>query len=204
MRRCAGVLALVVGVLGALSGCESLWVERTLTLRYQADPILAPLGLEVTAEAGEVFIAGAAQSELQREHAVKVAQQTSGVAAAYFVEVDRPDRPVTFERFRAGAAQTWEAAVAAVRAAGWRMQEEAAERSLTTAPRRVRGTWVSLGIATQARLHLQLHPRGESVTVIAVVERLDTADLGWCLDEERRIVRGIGEILATGGVATPR
>jgi hypothetical protein len=69
------------------------------------------------------------------------------------------------------------------------------------ASRRVGGTWVSLGIATQARLRLQLHPRGESVTVIAVVERLDAADLGWCLDEERRIVRGIEAILATGGAA---
>jgi hypothetical protein len=200
MRRDARVLALVVAVLGGLLGCESIWV-MPLTLQYQADPILAPLGLEVTADRGEVFIAGAIQSESQRERALTVARQTGGVAAAYFVDVDRPDRPVTFERFRAGTAQTWEAAVAAARGAGWRIQDETAERDLMAASRRVGGTWVSLGIATQARLRLQLHPRGESVTVIAVVERLDAADLGWCLDEERRIVRGIEAILATGGAA---
>jgi len=200
MRRGAGVLALVVAGLGSLSGCESVWV-MPLTLQYQADPILAPLGLEVTADRGEVFIAGAVQSESQRERALTLARQTGGVAAAYFVDVDRPDRPMTFERFRAGPAQTWEAALAAARGAGWRMQDEAVERNLRTASRRVAGTWVSLGIPTQARLRLRLHPRGESVTVIAVVERLDAADLGWCLDEERRIVRGIEAVLATGGAA---
>jgi hypothetical protein len=62
----------------------------------------------------------------------------------------------------------------------------------------VEGTWISLGIATQARLSLQLHPRGESVTVIATVQRLDSADLEWCLDQERQVVRTIGENLAKG------
>jgi hypothetical protein len=201
MRRGAWVLALVAAALGGLIGCESVWV-KPLTLRYQADPMLAPLGLEVTADSGEVFIAGAVPSEVHRERALTVARQTGGVTAAYFVDVDRPDRPVTFERFRAGPAQTWGAAVAAARGAGWRMQDETAERDLTTASRRVGGTWITLGNATQARLRLQLHPRGEAVTVIAVVERLDAADLGWCLEEERRIIRGIGEILAAGAAAT--
>jgi len=198
MRRVAGVLVLVAAVLGGLSGCESLRITRALTLRYQADPILSPLGLEVTADSGEVFIAGAVQSDRERERAVTLARETGGVAAAYFVDVDRPDRPVTFKRFHADSGRVWEAAVAAARAAGWQMQDEAPERSPTSAPRRVRGTWVSLGVATQGRLRLQLHPRGATVTVIAVVERLDAADLGWCLDEERRVVRGMAEHLAKG------
>lgn len=202
MRRVAGVLVLTAAVLGGLSGCGSLWIPPALTLRYQADPILAPLGLEVTADSGEVFIAGAVQSDRDRERALTLARQTGGVAAAYFVDVDRPDRPVTFERFQAAPARVWDAAVAAAREAGWQMQDEAAERSLTTAPRRVRGSWVSLGVATQGRLRLEFHPRGATVTVIAVVERLDAAELGWCLDEERRVVRGMGEHLATGAAAS--
>jgi hypothetical protein len=196
MRRIAAVLALAVTVLGGLSGCEDLWATRVITLRYQADPFLAPLGLEVTADDGEVFVAGAVQSDWQRERAVTVARRGPGVAAAYFVDLDRPDRPLTFDRFRADPARVWGATLAAVSAAGWRLQDEEAGRSLATASRRVQGTWITLGVATQARLSLQLHPRGESVTVIATVERLDAADLAWCLDQERRVVRAIGENLA--------
>jgi len=204
MGRAAAVLALVVTLLGGLSGCGSLWAERVITLRYQADPVLAPLGLEVTADAGEVFVAGAVQHDWQRERALALARRGPGVEAAYFVDLDRPDRPVTFERFRAEPARVWGAAIAAVSVTGWRLQDETAERSLATVPRRVQGTWISLGIATEARLSLQLHPRGESVTVIATVQRGDAADLAWCLDEERRVVRAIGETLkAEGGTAQP-
>ena len=195
---CAAILTLAAAVLGALSGCGNIWVSQVISQRYQADPILAPLGLEVTANAGEVFVAGAVQSDLQRERAVTLAGRGPGVKAAYFVELDRPDRPLTFDRFRADPARVWGAAVAAVSATGWRLREEAAEQSLATAPRRVEGTWISLGVATQARLSLQLHPRGESVTVIATVQRLDAADLEWCLDQERRVVGAIGENLAKG------
>jgi hypothetical protein len=197
-RRRAPLLALAVTVLGGLFGCGSLWATRVISLRYQADPVLAPLGLEVTADAGEVFVAGAVQSDWQRARALTLARRGPGVAAAYFVDLDRSDRPVTFDRFRAEPARVWEAAVAAVPATGWRLQEETEEPSLTTAARRVQGTWITLGIATQARLSLQLHPRGASVTVIATVERLDAADLEWCLGQERRIVRAIGENLARG------
>jgi hypothetical protein len=204
MGRAAAVLALVVTLLGGLSGCGSLWAERVITLRYQADPVLAPLGLEVTADAGEVFVAGAVQHDWQRERALALARRGPGVEAAYFVDLDRPDRPVTFERFRAEPARVWGAAIAAVSVTGWRLQDETAERSLATVPRRVQGTWISLGIATETRLFLQLHPRGESVTVIATVQRGDAADLAWCLDEERRVVRAIGETLkAEGGTAQP-
>ncbi len=200
----AAVLALAVTVLGGLSGCGNLWAERVITLRYQADPVLAPLGLEVRADTGEVFVAGAVQADWQRERALALARRGPGVEAAYFVDVDRPDRPVTFDRFRAEPARVWGATIAAVSATGWRVQDDAAERSLATLPRRVQGTWITLGIATQARLFVQLHPRGESVTVIATVERVDAADPEWCLGEERRVVRAIGENLATGaGTAMP-
>jgi hypothetical protein len=196
MVRAAAVLILAVSVLGGLSACANLWAERVIALRYQADPVLAPLGLEVTADAGEVFVAGAVQSDAQRERALTLARRGPGVQAAYFVDLDRPDRPLTFERFRSEPARVWEATVAAVAAGGWRPQDEAVERSLASVPRRVPGTWITLGIATQAHLSLQFHPRGDSVTVIATVERLDAADLAWCLGEERRLVRAIGENLA--------
>ena len=196
--RCAAVLALAAAALCSLAGCGNFWVSRVISQRYQADPVLAPLGLEVTADAGEVFVAGAIQNDLQRERAVTLAGRVSGVKAAYFVDLDRPDRPLTFDRFHAQPARVWVAALAAVSATGWRVREEAVEQSLTTGPRRVEGTWISLGIATQARLSLQLHPRGESVTVIATVERLDAADLEWCLDQERQVVRTMGEHLANG------
>ena len=198
LARCAAVLTLAAAVLGALSGCGNFWMSRVISQRYQADPILAPLGLEVTADAGEVFVAGVVQSDQQRKRAVTVAPRGPGVKAAYFVDLDRPGRPLTFDRFRAEPARVWGAMIAAVSAAGWRLQDEEAERSLTTASRRVQGTWITLGVATQARLSLQLHPQGESVTVIATVERLDEADLEWCLDQERRVVRAIGENLAKG------
>ena len=198
LARCAAVLTLAAAVLGALSGCGNFWVSRVISQRYQADPILAPLGLEVTADAGEVFVAGVVQSDQQRERAVTVARRGPGVKAAYFVDLGRPDRPLTFDRVRAQPAQVWGAAVTAVSAAGWRVQDEEAGRSMTTASRRVQGTWITLGVATQARLSLQLHPQGESVTVIATVERLDAADLEWCLDQERLVVRAIAENLSKG------
>jgi len=199
-RRTA-VLALSMAILGGLPGCANFWAERVISQRFQADPVLAPLGLEVTADAGEVFVAGAVPSDWLRERAVRLAGRGPGVVAAYFVELDRADRPLTFDRFRAEPARVWGATIAAVSANGWRLQDEAAGRSLTTAWRRVQGTWVSLGVGTQARLALQLHPRGESVTVIATVERLDAADLTWCLGQEQRLVRAIGENLANGGAA---
>jgi hypothetical protein len=176
---------------------HSISVSNTIQVRYQADRLLAPLGLKVETYRREVFISGLAQDDAQRARAVAIARDTPGVLDAYFVDTDLPGRPVSRAHYRASAAQVWAAAVAAVHAHGYVIQQQQEGRSLVTSWRRLEPGWVNLWLPTQERARLALYAHGDVVTVIAVADRLDEQTLSWQLDREEIILRTVQEKLAS-------
>ena len=206
----AAFLLLATGVWG--SGCavtadspresvggaiHSISVSNTIAVRYQADRLLAPLGLKVHTYRREVFISGLTQNDAQRARAVAIARDTPGVLDAYFVDMDLPGRPVSNQHYRGGAQNVWIATVAAVRANGYQVALQQEGRSLVTAWRRLSSGWVNLGLPTQERIRLALYPHGDLVTVIAVADRLDEATLSWQIHREETILRNIQEALSS-------
>lgn len=171
-------------------------VSNTIQIRYQADRLVAPLGLKVETYKREVFISGLVQNDAQRARAVAIARDTPGVLDAYFVDTDLPGRPVSRARYRASAAQVWAAAVAAVQAHGYVIQQQQEGRSLVTSWRRLEPGWVNLWLSTQERARLALYPHGEVVTLIAVADRLDEQTLSWQIEREEAILRAVQEKLA--------
>ncbi len=176
---------------------HSISVSNTVQIRYQADRLLAPLGLKVQTYRREVFISGPVQNEAQRARAVAIARDTPGVLDAYFVEMDLPGRWVSRRHYHASAQSLWAATVAAVRAAGYQIERQQEGRSLATGWRRLDPGWVNLWLPTQERMRLALYPHGDVVTVIAVADRLDDASLSWQIQREQTILRNIQEALAS-------
>lgn len=211
MRPAPGVAALVVAAAVAAPGCavtsgstresvgetiHSISVSNTVQIRYQADPVLAPLGLAVSTDRREVFVSGLVQNEAQRARALAIARDTPGVLDAYFVETDLPGRPVSRGHYHASPEAVWQAVLAAVRALGYPIARQEAGRALYTEWRRLAPSWETLWLATQERMRLALYPHGGVVTVIVVADRLDEGSLSWQTGRERAILRGIQEALA--------
>lgn len=204
------VLVLAAGV--SIAGCavtsgspresvggtiHSISVSNTVQIRYQADRLLAPLSLQVETDRREVFISGVVQNEAQRARAVAIARDTPGVLDAYFVDTDLPSRPVSRRHYHASAPNVWAATVAAVRAAGYQIEQQREGHSLVTVWRRLEPGWVNLWLPTQERMRLALYAHGDVVTVIAVADRLDEASLSWQLQRERTMLRNIQDALAS-------
>ena len=177
-------------------GMHSIRISTAIRLRYQADRVLAPLGLTVETFKREVFISGLAQNEAQRSRAMAIARETSGVVAAYFVDTDLPGRPVSRAHIRAGKERVWGASLAAVREAGYRIETEQERRFLVTRWKQVAPSWVTLWEATHGRIRLALYPNGEEVTLIAVADRLDEGSLRWQITEEEALLRRIQTLAA--------
>jgi hypothetical protein len=176
---------------------HSISVSNTIQIRYQADRLLAPLGLTVETYRREVFISGLVQNDAQRARAVAIARDTPGVLDAYFVDTDLPGRPVSRQHYRAGAQNVWAATLAAVRANGYQIEQQQEGRTLVTSWRRLNPGWPTLWLPTQERVRLTLYPHGDIVTVIAVADRLDEGTLSWHLGREQTILRNIQEALAS-------
>ncbi len=174
---------------------HSARITSMIALRYQADRLLAPLGLRVETYRREVFISGLVQDEAQRARAVTIAQDTPGVLAVYFVDTDLPGRPVSRAHYRATPEEVWGAALAAIRAAGYQIENRRVGRSLVTQWKRVQPGWRTLWLSTQERVRLALYPHGEIVTVIAVVDRLDEGTLLSKTRNEESILQNIREAL---------
>ncbi len=216
MRRVCGAVLLLLAV--SLAGCavtsgsqrESVgeWVHSTriasmIEARFQADRVLAPLGLRVETYRREVFISGLVQNDAQRARAVAIARDTSGVLDAYFVDTDLRSRPVSRAHYRAGREAVWTATLAAVRAAGYQIEDQRDGHSLVTQWKRVEPSWRTLWLATQERMRLALYPHGAIVTVIAVADRLDQGNLTWRIDREEAILDNIREALDTTASRRP-
>jgi hypothetical protein len=210
MRRAGAGAALVLAA--ALSGCavtagspresvgetiHSISASNTIQIRYQADPVLAPLGLRVATSRREVFVSGLVQNEAQRARALAIARDTPGILDAYFVDTDLPGRPVSRAHYHAGAEAVWAAAVAAVRAAGYQIADRQAGRSLVTEWRRLPPGWTTLWLGSQERMRLALYEHGDLVTVIAVADRLDEGSLAWQIEREETMLRNIREALTS-------
>ncbi len=174
---------------------HSTRITSMIALRYQADRVLAPLGLRVETYRREVFISGLVQDDAQRARAVTTARDTPGVLAAYFIDTDLPSRPVTRAYYRATPEEVWGAVLAAVRAAGYQIEDRRDGRSLVTQWKRVQPDWRTLWLSTHERVRLALYPHGEIVTVIAVVDRLDGGTLISQTRSEETILRNIREAL---------
>jgi hypothetical protein len=183
-------------------GVHSVSVSNTVQIRYQADRLLAPLGLKVETYRREVFISGLVQNDAQRARAVAIARDTPGVLDAYFVDTHLPGRPVSRAHFRASVGDVWAVTVAAVRAAGYQIEQQQEGRTLVTSWRRLDSGWVNLWLATQERMRLALYPHGDVVTVIAVADRLDEVTLSWQINREKNMLRDIG--VAMNPPAPPR
>ncbi len=175
-------------------------VSNTIQIRYQADRILAPLGLKVETSRREVFVSGLVQNDIQRARAVAIAREAPGVRAAYFVDTDLPGRPVSRAHYRTGLGELRAASLSALRAAGYQVEEGPDDRTLITQWRRLGPSWGTLWRGTQERVRLALHPDGQAhgvVTVIAVADRLDEGSLTWQLEREEAVLRQIGEALGS-------
>lgn len=216
MNQAPGVAVLLLAAVFSAGGCavtsnspresvggavHSLSVSNTIQIRYQADRLLAPLGLTVETYRQEVFISGLAQNDAQRARAVAIARDTPGVLDAYFVDMDLPGRPVSRQHYRASAQEVWAATLAAVRANGYQIEKQEERRSIVTGWRPVNLGWATTWLPTQERVRLALYPHGEVVTVIAVADRLDAGSLSWPLQREKTILRNIQEAL-TGSAAS--
>lgn len=216
MRRVCGAVLLWLAV--SLAGCavtsgsqrESVgeWVHSTritsvIEARFQADRVLAPLGLRVETYRREVFVSGLVQNDSQRARAVAIARDTSGVLDAYFVDTDLRSRPVSRAHYRASLEAVWTATLAAVRTAGYQIEDQRDGHSLVTQWKRVEPRWLALWLATQERLRLALYPHGAVVTVIAVADRLDQGNLTWQIDREEAILDKIREALDTTASRRP-
>jgi len=173
-------------------------VSSTIQVRYQGDRILAPLGLKVETYRREVFVSGLVQNDDQRARAVAIAREAPGVRAAYFVDTDLPGRPVSHAHYHTGPEEIRAASLAALRAAGYQVEEGREGRSLITEWRRLGPSWRTLWRGTQERVRLAFHPDGHAhgvVTVIAVADRLDEGGLTWQLEREEAILHRIREVL---------
>jgi hypothetical protein len=170
--------------------------SNTIQIRFQADPVLAPLGLTVETYRREVFISGLVQNEAQRARAVAIARDTPGVLDAYFVDTGLPGRPVSRAHYPASREAVWTAAITAIRGAGYQIEARREGRSLVTAWRLLRPSVMTLWAGTQERVRLALYPHGDTVTVIAVADRLDDGTLAWQIEQEEAILRRIREALA--------
>jgi hyperosmotically inducible protein len=217
MRRGPSIAVLVLAAAVAVPGCavtsgspresvgegvHSVSVSNTVQIRYQADRLLAPLGLKVETYRREVFISGLVQNDAQRAHAVAIARDTPGVLDAYFVDTDLPGRPVSRAHFRASVGDVWAVTVAAVRAAGYQIEQQQEGRTLVTSWRHLDSGWVNLWLAAQERMRLALYRHGDVVTVIAVADRLDEVTLSWQINREKNMLRDIG--VAMNPPAPPR
>jgi hypothetical protein len=217
MTRVPGIVFLVLVAGVAIPGCavtsgspresvgeavHGISVSNTIQIRYQADPLLASLGLRVESYRREVFISGLVQNDAQRTRAVAIARDTPGVLDAYFVDTDLPGRPVSRAHFRASSGMVWAATVDAIRANGYQIERQEEGRSLVTGWRRLDPDWASLWTPTQERVRLALYPHGDLVTVIAVADRLDEQTLSWQIEREETVLRSIQETLAS--VSRPR
>ena len=176
---------------------HSISVTSTIQIRYQADRLLAPLGLSVETYRREVFISGLVQNDAQRARAVAIARDTPGVLDAYFVDMDLPGRPVSRQHYRASIQDVWTATLAAVRANGYQIEQKQEGRTLVTGWRRLSPGWVNMGLPAQERVRLALYPHGNVVTVIAVVDRPDEATVSWQIEHEQTILRNIQDALAS-------
>jgi hypothetical protein len=174
---------------------HSIGATNTIQVRYQADRVLAPLGLKVETSRREVFISGLVQNDAQRARAVAVARETSGVVAAYFVETDLPGRPVSRAHYRASGEAVWAATLVAVRGAGYQIEERRDGRALVTAWRRLDPAGEGCGAAPRSGCAWP-SPHAESVTVIAVSDLLDESDLSGSIDREEAVLHAIQEALA--------
>lgn len=212
MRRGLSIAVLVLAAGVPVAGCavtsgspresvgatiHSISVSNTVQIRYQADRLLAPLGLRVQTYRREVFISGLAQNDAQRARAVAIARDTPGVLDAYFVDMDLPSRSVSRQHYRGSAQEVWAAAVAAVRANGYQIEQQQEGRTLVTSWRRLNPGWPTLWLPTQERVRLGLYLHGEVVTVIAVADRLDEASLSWQIQREQTILRNIQDALSS-------
>jgi hypothetical protein len=177
-------------------GVHSISASNTIQIRYQADPVLAPLGLTVETYRREVFISGLVQNEAQRARAVAIARDTPGILDAYFVDTGLPGRPVSRAHYPASREAVWAAAITAIRGAGYQIEERREGRSLVTAWRLFRPSFVTLWAGTQERVRLAFYTHGDIVTVIAVADRLDDGSLAWQIEQEETILRRIREALA--------
>lgn len=210
MREVPPAAVLVLAAALSVSGCavttgspresvgetvHSITATNTIQIRYQADRVLAPLGLRVETYRREVFVSGVAQNDAQRERALALARDTPGVLDAYFVDTDLPGQPVSRAHFNAGLKEVWAAALAAVRAAGYQIAQQREQRLLVTSWRRLESGWTTLWLATQERVRLALYAHGELVTVIAVADRLDEGSLSWKIWREETMLRNIGEAM---------
>jgi hypothetical protein len=179
---------------------HSITASNTIQFWFQADRVLAPLGLKVETYRREVFVSGLVQHEAQRARAVAIARDTPGILAAYFVDTELPGRPVSRAHYRGSAEEVWAAALAAVRAAGYDMEERRDGRVLVTRWRWVPPSWRTLWLATQERMRLALYPRDHAsgvVTVIAVSDRLYEGNLAVQIEREEAILGKIRDVLAT-------
>jgi hypothetical protein len=109
---------------------------------------------------------------------------------------------VSRAHFRASVGDVWAVTVAAVRAAGYQIEQQQEGRTLVTSWRRLDSGWVNLWLATQERMRLALYPHGDVVTVIAVADRLDEVTLSWQINREKNMLRDIG--VAMNPPAPPR
>ena len=184
-------------------GIHSTRITTAIEAQFQADRVLAPLGLRVETFRREVFISGLAQNEAQRARAVAIARDTTGVLDAYFVDTDLRNRPVTRAHYRAGREAVWAAMVAAVRAADYQIEEQRDGQSLITRWRRVEPNWRTLWLATHERMRLALYAHGPIVTLIAVADRLDQGNLTWQIDRENALLDNIRERLDTTAARQP-
>lgn len=166
-------------------------ITGEIQTRFQADRVLAPLGLRIETYRREVFVSGLVQTDAQRARAVAIARNTSGVLDAYFVDTDPPDRPVTRAHFRASGETVWTAALAAIHTAGYQIEDRRDGRTLVTQWRRVPGNSWTLWLTTRERMRLALYPHGQIVTVIAVSDRQDGGRLAWQIEREETILQGI-------------
>jgi len=212
MKRGLSIAVLVLAAGVSVAGCavtsgspresvgatiHGISVSNTVRIRYQADRLLAPLGLAVQTYRREVFISGLVQNDAQRARAVAIARDTPGVLDAYFVDMDLPGRPVSRQHYRASAKDVWAATVAAVRANGYQTEQQQEGRTLVTNWRRLNPGWPTLWLPTQERVRLALYPHGDVVTVIAVADRLDEASLAWQIQHEQTILRNIQDALSS-------
>lgn len=178
---------------------HSISASTMIQIRYQADPVLAPLGLTVETYRREVFISGLAQNEAQRARAVAIARDTPGVLDAYFVEISLPGRRVSRAHYPGSREAVWAAAITAIRDAGYQIEERREGQSLVTTWRLVRPSVTTLWADTQERVRLALYPHGRAsvvVTVIAVADRLDDGSLAWQIEQEETLLRRMREALA--------
>ncbi len=176
---------------------HSMSVTTTVQIRYQADRLLGPLGLQVETYKREVFISGLAQNDAQRARAVAIARDTPGVLDAYFVDMDLPGRPVSRQHYRSSPQNVWAATVAAVRASGYQIEQQKEGRTLVTNWRWLNPGWVNMGLPTQERMRLALYAHGDVITVIAVADRLDEETLSWQIWREQTILRNIQDALTS-------